>query len=139
MKNRYFESIVSIERLYRLFLDVLKNELDHHEIYDINNIQSVILYHIGNGKVTVGELTNKGYYLGSNVSYNLRKMVNFGYVEQKQSPHDKRTVFVQLTDKGQKLHELLDTFFENHSKQLDTLDNLSNELQKLEKFWKSKL
>lgn len=139
MKNRYFESIVTIERLYRLFLDVLKNELDKNEIHDINNIQSVIIYHIGKGKVTVGELTNKGYYLGSNVSYNLRKMVNFGYVEQKKSELDKRAIFVQLTLKGIKLHDLLDEVLGKHAKKLMEIETLANELQKLETFWKAEL
>lgn len=139
MKNRYFESIVTIERLYRLFLDVLKNELDKNEIHDINNIQSVIIYHIGKGKVTVGELTNKGYYLGSNVSYNLRKMVNFGYVEQKKSELDKRAIFVQLTLKGIKLHDLLDEVLGKHAKKLMEIETLADELQKLETFWKAEL
>ena len=139
MKNRYFEVVVNIERLYRLFLDVIKNELDQREIHDINNIQSVIIYHIGKGKVTVGELTNKGYYLGSNVSYNLRKMVNFGYVEQKQSSHDKRTVFVQLTEKGLKLHDILDDVLKNHAEKLDDIESLSSRLQSLENLGKNEL
>jgi DNA-binding MarR family transcriptional regulator len=139
MKNRYFESVVTIERLYRLFLDVIKNELDKNDIHDINNIQSVIIYHIGKGKVTVGELTNKGYYLGSNVSYNLRKMVNFGYVEQKQSELDKRAVFVQLTAKGAKLHDLLDVILNKHAEKLINIDALAEELKKLEQFWKTEL
>ena len=71
----YYEAIQLIERLHRHFLDVLKVELDKKGIQDINNVQSMILYNIGDDEMTVGELTILGYYLGSNVSNNVKKMV----------------------------------------------------------------
>ncbi len=71
----YYDAIQLIERLHRHFLDVLKVELDRKGIQDINNVQSMILYNIGHDELTVGELTIRGYYLGSNVSYNVKKMV----------------------------------------------------------------
>lgn len=73
MKALYFESITLIERLHFLFLDVMKTELDRLRIFDINNVQCFILYNVGKNEMTVGELSNRGYYLGSNVSYNLKK------------------------------------------------------------------
>jgi DNA-binding MarR family transcriptional regulator len=137
MKDKYFESVVMVERLYRLFLDVIKKELEKENIHDINNVQAIVLYHIGTGQITVGELTNRGYYLGSNVSYNLRKMVNFGYVDQIPSPHDKRAVFIKLSEKGLKLHNILDVVFERHANQLGDIEAISETLLKLEKFWKN--
>lgn len=139
MKEKYFESVVMIERLYRLFLDVVKKELEREKLHDINNVQSIILYHIGMGQITVGELTNRGYYLGSNVSYNLRKMVNFGYVDQIPSPHDKRAIYIKLSEKGLNLHKMLDTLFEKHATEIGDIVSISNTLSGLESFWKTKL
>ena len=103
----YYESIQLIERLHRHFLDVLKVELDKQHIQDINNVQSMILFNIGNDDLTVGELTIRGYYLGSNVSYNVKKMVENGYLEQERSVHDKRSVRVKLSEKGMNLKNML--------------------------------
>ena len=75
MTTSYYEAIQLIERLHRYFLDLLKVELDRRGIQDINNVQSMILHNIGMDDLTVGELTLRGYYLGSNVSYNVKKMV----------------------------------------------------------------
>ena len=80
MKDSYLEAIKLIERLHRQFLEVVKTELDRNGIEDINNVQALILFNIGSDELTVGELTNRGYYLGSNVSYNVRKMVENGYL-----------------------------------------------------------
>ena len=103
MKDSYFEAVVMIERLHRLFLEVVKMELDKLHTRDINNVQALVLYNIGKSQLTVGELTNRGYYLGSNVSYNLRKMVQNDYVLQVPSPHDRRSSHVKLSAKGLEL------------------------------------
>jgi hypothetical protein len=91
VKESYFEAIRLIERLHRQFLEVIKVELDRTGVVDTNNIQALTLSNIGKEELTVGELTNRGYYLGSNVSYNVKKMVENGYLEQKRSPHDRRS------------------------------------------------
>jgi DNA-binding MarR family transcriptional regulator len=93
----YLEVISLIERLHRQFLEVVKLELDGFGIRDINNVQAMMLFNIG---VTVGELILRGCYLGSNVSYNLKKMVENGYLVQERSVHDRRSFHVRLTDKG---------------------------------------
>jgi DNA-binding MarR family transcriptional regulator len=131
-----------IERMHRLFLEVVKAELDKLDIRDVNNVQCLVLYNIGKGQVTVGELTNRGYYLGSNVSYNLRKMVQNGYLVQEPSEHDRRSSHVRLSDKGLELHNKLDTVFSGHAKHLtsagltdDQVKELDDTLHKLEGFW----
>ncbi|WP_029448194.1 MarR family winged helix-turn-helix transcriptional regulator [Candidatus Odyssella thessalonicensis] len=142
MKDSYFKSVVMIERLHRLFLDVVRTELDRLDIRDINNVQCLVLYNIGKGQVTVGELTNRGYYLGSNVSYNLRKMVQNGYLVQEPSAHDRRSSHVRLSAKGIDLHSKLDSIFKTHAETLKTVgieDNhvklLDETLHRLETFW----
>ncbi len=146
MRHPYYESILLIERLHRHFLEVLKTELDRLGIQDINNVQCLILYNIGDDDLTVGELTARGYYLGSNVSYNVKKMVENGYLNQERSTHDRRSVRVRLSEKGLALRTRIGDMFE---RQVTTLDQAGfapeelvacNEtLHKLERFWSTSI
>jgi DNA-binding MarR family transcriptional regulator len=141
----YYESIQLIERLHRHFLDVLKVELDKRGIQDINNVQTMILYNIGDDELTVGELTVRGFYLGSNVSYNVKKMVENGYLEQQRSVHDKRSFRVKLSDKGKDLKVIIAEMFARHEGMLgnqtelisEELEEVNESLKLLEKFWMS--
>lgn len=140
----YYEAIQLIERLHRHFLDVLKVELDKKGIQDINNVQSMILYNIGDDELTVGELTIRGYYLGSNVSYNVKKMVENGYLVQERSVHDKRSIRVKLSEKGLELKTLISDMFARHEGQIEgtqvsdeRLSSLNETLKMLEQFWAS--
>ncbi|MDR1267523.1 MAG: MarR family transcriptional regulator [Holosporales bacterium] len=108
MKDLYLDMVSSIERTHRLFLEVVKNELDRLGVYDINNVQALVLYYIGKSQLTVSELMSRGYYLGSNVSYNLRKMVQGGYVEQTTSVHDRRATIIKLTARGLDFYKKFD-------------------------------
>lgn len=141
MKEEYFEAIRLIERLHRQFLEVVKVELDRTGIVDINNIQALILANIGKEELTVGELTNRGYYLGSNVSYNVKKMVENDYLNQERSPHDRRSVRVRVSEKGLSVCQLIAALHERHIAQLDDgpiaqeLTGVNNTLRALERFW----
>lgn len=144
MTTPYFDAIQLIERLHRYFLDVVKVELDRKGLQDINNVQAMILYNIGTDDMTVGELTLRGYYLGSNVSYNVKKMTENGYIEQNRSKHDKRSIRVKLTDKGLDLYRALEDMFARHDKQIEVTDlsperltDLNKTLKMLERFWSS--
>lgn len=138
----YYEAIQLIERLHRHFLDVLKVELDRKNIQDINNVQSMILFNIGDEEMTVGELTIRGYYLGSNVSYNVKKMVENDYLVQERSVHDKRSIRVRLSEKGKELKDGITDMFKRHEEQIkgtniseDSLASLNETLKNLERFW----
>ena len=142
MEHPYYKSILLIERLHRQFLELLKAELDRQGIQDINNVQSLILYNIGADDLTVGELTARGYYLGSNVSYNVKKMVENGYLVQERSQHDRRSVRVRLSPKGLALRDRMSAMFESHVSALDggavspgELDELNKRLLRMEQFW----
>lgn len=144
MTTPYYDAIQLIERLHRHFLDVLKLELDRKGIQDINNVQTMILYNIGDDDLTVGELTIRGYYLGSNVSYNVKKMVENGYLVQERSVHDKRSIRVKLSDKGTKLRDAITDMFKRHEERIkgseltnDKLNTLNNTMQIMERFWTS--
>lgn len=142
MKHIYIDSILLIERLHRRFLDVVKTELDRLRIDDINNVQTLILYNISTEQLTIGELTNRGYYLGSNVSYNVKKLVENGYLVQERAPHDKRSTRIKLSDKGLKLCEQIDAMYErnvdtlkNGQPSLQALSDTNDTLNQLERFW----
>ncbi|MAQ71113.1 MAG: MarR family transcriptional regulator [Alphaproteobacteria bacterium] len=146
MATPYYDVIQMVERLHRYFLDVVKVELDRKNIQDINNVQAMILHSIGHDQLTVGELTLRGYYLGSNVSYNVKKMGENGYLEQERSRHDKRSIRVSLTDKGKDLHKLIDDMFERHESKLDgtkltdeRLKDTMETLRMLERFWNAQV
>ena len=142
MRHSYYEAILLIERVHRHFLEVVKSDLDRQGIQDINNVQALILHNIGTDEMTVGELTARGYYLGSNVSYNVKKMVENNYLIQERSPHDRRSVRVKLSDKGLALHKTLGECFEKQVATLagsgisaDEINKANGALKKLERFW----
>lgn len=141
LKERYLETVRLMERLHKQFLELIEAELAETKTDDINGVQSLILHAIGADVVLVGELTQRGYYLGSNVSYNVRRLVEAGYLEQARSPHDRRAIKLRLTAKGQRLCERLDALFDAHIHQLDgmaMLDELahaSDVLKQLSRFW----
>ncbi len=142
MKQEYLSMLLLIERLHRRFLDVVKAEIDSLGIEDINNVQTLILYNIGDASLTIGELTNRGYYLGSNVSYNIKKLVESGYLVQERSAHDKRAVKVQLSEKGLYIIEKIDEMYQRNVDELGDVGFTGDEakaaidtLRKLETFW----
>lgn len=144
MSHPYYEAILLVERLHRHFLEVVKVDLDNRGIQDINNVQALILYNLGQDEITVGELTARGYYLGSNVSYNVKKMFEADYLVQERSPHDRRSVRVKLSAKGLELHKHLSAYFEKQIAMLDgaglpndEINSVLGTLHKFERFWTS--
>src|SRR5438093_13150546 len=129
MTNAYLEVISLIERLHRNFLEVVKLELEGLGIHDINNVQGMMLYNIGDSEMTVGELTLRGCYLGSNVSYNVKKMVENGYLAQQRSLHDRRSVHVHLTEKGSELRDSLTAMHGRHLEMLSHAGLASDDVQ----------
>lgn len=143
LKTRYLVSLKLIERLHRLLLDVIKDEFERLGRSDVNSVQALLLYNIGDAELTAGELTSRGYYLGSNVSYNLKKLVDAGYIDHQRSTVDRRSVRVKLTDKGQEICRLVNTLYQRQLKSLeqvggigsDDLEVLNKALIRLERFW----
>ena len=142
MDNPYLEVISYVERLHRQFLEVVKLELEGIGIHDINNVQAMMLFNIGDAEMTVGELTLRGCYLGSNVSYNVKKMVENEYLAHERSVHDRRSIHVRLTEKGIKLRDSLTAMHRRHAEMLpraavsaDDLQAAGVTLRRLERFW----
>lgn len=142
MKDHYLVTIRLIERLHRRFLDVIKAELDRLGIQDINNVQTLILSNIGQEQLTVGELTLRGYYLGSNVSYNVKNLAENGYLVQERSQHDRRQMRVRLSDKGLALTDKIEELYARNADELagrviemEQLAQINHTLGRLERFW----
>lgn len=143
LKGRYLVSLKLVERLHRLLLDVVKDEFERLGRADVNNVQALLLYNIGDAELTAGELTSRGYYLGSNVSYNLKKLVESGYINHERSDVDRRSVHVSLTEKGSQIRDIVVKLFERHLDSIEAVGNVSAQdfealnvsLRRLERFW----
>ena len=142
MNTAYLEVIALVERLHRHFLEVVKLELEGLGIHDINTLPGTMLFNTGDAEMTVGELTLRGCYLGSNVSYNVKKMVENGYLAQQRSLHDRRSIHVRLTEKGRRLRDRLTAMHQRHAEMLpqaavnpEDLETANTALRRLERFW----
>jgi len=139
----YLETVTLVERLHRRLLDVIKDEFDRRSRAEINAVQALLLYNIGEKDLTAGELRTRGYYLGSNVSYNLKKLVEMGYLDHQRSQIDRRSVRIKLTEKGREVRDIVDTLYQKHVAsvvQVGGIDGnefatLNKSLQRLERFW----
>src|SRR5436190_20598302 len=106
VRKHYLEALNLVERLHRQLLDVIKDELDRRDEREINSVQALLLFNVGDQELTAGELRTRGHYLGSNVSYNLKKLVEAGYVHHERSSVDRRSVLVRLTQKGEAVRDM---------------------------------
>ena len=139
----YLEALTLVERLHRRLLDVIKDEFDRRGRSDVNSVQALLLYNIGDKELTAGELRTRGYYLGSNVSYNVKKLVEMGYLHHSRSRLDRRSVRISLTEKGREVHEIVAGLYEKHVTTVEQIggiskgefDQLNQSLARLERFW----
>src|SRR5512135_3860035 len=122
----YLEALNLVERLHRQLLDVIKDELDRRDEREINSVQALLLFNVGDQELTAGELRTRGHYLGSNVSYNLKKLVEAGYIHHERSELDRRSVLVRLTDKGEQVRDMLNELFTRHLASLGAVGNVSS-------------
>lgn len=139
----YLETLSLVERLHRLLLDVIKDEFERVGVLDINAVQALLLFNVGDHEVTAGELKSRGYYQGSNVSYNLKKLVEMGYMHHQRCEIDRRSVRVRLTSKGREVREVVSGLFARHAEGLegkgvlgpDGIDLVNHALKRMERFW----
>jgi len=144
---QYIETLSYIERLHRLILDVLKDEFERLNIMDVNSVQALLLYNIGDNEVTAGELKSRGYYQGSNVSYNLKKLVEAGYISHERCSVDRRAVRISLTEKGRDMRVIVSELWMRHIVKIETdeligdkdLVMLGDMLKRLERFWSDQI
>ncbi len=143
IRSEYLRALTLVERLHRQLLDVIKDELDRRGQSDINSVQALLIFNIGDQELTAGELRTRGHYLGSNVSYNLKKLVEAGYIHHERSDVDRRSVRVRLTSTGIEICELITTLYDHQLESIEPVGGLTATdfhqmnlaLQKLERFW----
>jgi len=145
--SSYLEVLTLVERLHRLLLDVIKDEFERVGVLEINPVQALLLFNVGDNEVTAGELKSRGYYQGSNVSYNLKKLVQMGYMHHQRCEIDRRSVRVKLTAKGRDIRDIIAELFHNHSEglitrgvlDLDGLDMINTALRRVERYWSDQI
>ena len=141
--SEYLGIVGLTERLHRQLLEVIRREFERAGVHDINPTQGLLLFNIGPQTVTAGDLTSRGYYQGSNVSYNLKKLTELGYVECERSTTDRRSVRVRLTGKAMDVHSVIASLFQRHARDLGTSDHLKpggvqelkQNMQSIERYW----
>jgi DNA-binding MarR family transcriptional regulator len=143
IRSRYLETIQLVERVHRRLLDVVKDEFDRRGRDDVNAVQALLLFNVGDAELTAGELRTRGFYMGSNVSYNLKKLVDLGYMNHQRSRIDRRAVRVSLTPKGQEIADVVAALYDRHVASIDKVGGLSidefaamnKSLLRLDRFW----
>ena len=139
----YLEMLALIERLHRLLLDVIKDEFERIGQFEINAVQALLLFNIGHKVMTAGELKSRGYYQGSNVSYNLKKLVEAGYIDHQRSDIDRRSVRISLTARGKEVHHTVSELFRRHTEDIlagdrlrpEGIEGMNADLRSVERYW----
>ncbi len=139
----YLEALALVERLHRLLLDVIKDEFERVGVLEINAVQALLLFNIGDHEVTAGELKSRGYYQGSNVSYNLKKLVDMGYMHHQRCEIDRRSVRVRLTPQGREIRDIVSELFSRHAQGLQSrgvlefqgIEDITGSLRRVERYW----
>ncbi|MES0860771.1 winged helix DNA-binding protein [Ruegeria sp. SCPT10] len=139
----YLEALALVERLHRLLLDVIKDEFERVGVLEINAVQALLLFNIGDHEVTAGELKSRGYYQGSNVSYNLKKLVEMGYMHHQRCEIDRRSVRVRLTPRGREIRDIVSELFARHADGLQSrgvlaqegIEDITGSLRRVERYW----
>jgi DNA-binding MarR family transcriptional regulator len=147
LRSQYLEALQLVERLHRRLLDVVKDEFDRSGRDDINSIQALLLFNIGNAELTAGELRSRGYYLGSNVSYNLKKLVDLGFINHTKSRVDRRSVRISLTEKGSDIASIVAQLYDRHIQSIEQVGGISEDdfatmnkqMQRLDRFWNDQI
>src|ERR1700712_4360767 len=143
VKPRYLEALHLVERLHRRLLDVIKDEFERRGRDDVNSVQALLLYNIGDKELTASELRTRGYYLGSNVSYNVKKLVEMGYLHHARSRIDRRSVRISLAEKGKEVHKIVASLYDKHVLTVEQIGGVTTDefkrmnqaLGRLERFW----
>lgn len=143
IKHRYMEALTLVERLHRRLLDVIKDDFERSGEKEVNPVQALLLFNISDAELTAGELKTRGHYQGSNVSYNLKKLVEAGYVNHERSNADKRSVRVRLTQKGLEVRARVDAMYNRQLQAIEEIvglnveefDRINKALSRLERYW----
>ncbi len=139
----YLETLSMVERSHRRLLDVIKDEFERLGRFEINSVQALLLFNIGHKVMTAGELKSRGDYQGSNVSYNLKKLVEAGCIDHQRCDIDRRSVRVKLTEQGKEVHRTVAELFRRHAEELtanerlrpEGIEGMNRDRRSVERYW----
>jgi DNA-binding MarR family transcriptional regulator len=143
----YRETLHLIERLHRCLLDLIKDEFDRRGVLELTSTQGLLLFNIGGQELSATELRSRGYYLGSNVSYNVKKLVEAGYLHHARSSLDRRAVRISLTPRGREVHGIVQALYQRHARSIapvgglaaSDFEQVNESLARLERFWRDQI
>jgi DNA-binding MarR family transcriptional regulator len=143
----YIETLHLVERVHRCLLDLIKDEFDRRNLPDLTSTQGLLLYNTGDQELSASELRSRGYYLGSNVSYNVKKLVEAGYLHHARSSLDRRAVRISLTPRGREVHGIVQALYERHARSIapvgglaaSDFEQVNESLAGLERFWRDQI
>ncbi|MBF9233882.1 winged helix DNA-binding protein [Microvirga sp. BT350] len=131
-----------VERVHRRYLDIFRLDLGRLGVDDLSPSQVMMLFTIGADELTVRDLIDRGYYLGSNASYNLKRLAETGYIDRNASERDRRSARIRLSEKGRKLCEAvrkMDVSYHRlvarNAEERHELEIAFKTLQRLEQVW----
>lgn len=139
----YLETTTLIQRANRRLLEVVEDALRRTGCAEINAVQAILIYNIGDKELTAGELGGRDHYLGTNVSHSIKKLNRLGIIDHRRSEDDARVVHIKLTDKGQEVRDIIVALYGKHMRTVEQLGGVSAEqfaalnrtLMRLERFW----
>lgn len=136
-----------VGRVHRRLLDIIEDELARHGRSDVNAVQALLLFNIGDQELSVSELHTRGGYTGTNVSYNVKKLIELGLISHQKSRVDRRSVRIRLTDEGRRVHDIVAAIYARQLATIeaiggvsaDQLETLNRTLQRLDRFWNDQI
>jgi len=131
-----------IDHMQRRLHDVIRVELGRIGVDDISPMQVLMLLNIGSDELSVRDLMERGYYLGSNASYNLKHLVEAGYVDRGASQRDRRAARLKLSERGARLAAEIRRLEDRQAQSLirdqkdaEDLETTYRTLRRLERLW----
>lgn len=145
--REYLDVLHFVDRLHRLTLDLIKDGFERRGFDEINSVQALLLFNIGDQELSSGDLRARGFYQGSNASYNVKKLAELGFLQQTRCANDRRSVRIRLTDRGRNVRDFVAELHAELERELraematvaDALPRLADRLRALESFWRGRI
>lgn len=147
VSDSFLKSLSLLEQAHRRLHDVVKDDLERGGERSLTGVQALLIYEIGDGETPASTLRARGAFAGTSLSYNLKKLQEGGYLEQRRSQADKRTVHLTLTERGRKVRSRVEALFEKQAQALEPtasvrpvdLSQFNRTVSRLERFWSDQI
>jgi len=145
--DSFLKSLSLLEQAHRRLHDVVKDDLERSGERSLTGVQALLLYEIGEQETPASALRARGAFAGTSLSYNVKKLQEGGYLNQRRSDDDKRAVRLSLTERGLKVRERVAALFEKQATALeptasvrfDDLQHMNKTVSRLERFWSDQI